>query len=37
MLAIYVFAAVVGLSLLALGMLSGEGGVDELDLELDHS
>lgn len=35
MLAIYVFAAVVGLSLLALGMISGEGGVDELDLELD--
>ena len=37
MLALYVFAAVVGLSLLALGALGGEGGPDEfeLDLELD--
>ncbi len=35
MLALYVFAAVVGLSLLALGALGGEAGPDEFELQLD--
>ncbi|GEM_PF-1148870 len=35
MLALYVFAAVVGLSLLALGALGGEAGPDEFELQFD--
>lgn len=35
MFALYVFASVVGVSLLALGMLGGEGGPDEFELDFD--
>lgn len=35
MFALYVFSAVVGLSLLALGMLGGEGGPDDFEFDLD--